>query len=151
MLSLPKCNSSELIPGFSVLKRLSPVDMPICGHKQLQRQNIEFWVQTWCKPCCALFAPASGLCRAVPHHADEENKLQAERSMTCWESLFCRCRQKSGSVLWLLSRWEPDITHEIETLRYPQTRDLSWYGTAVWVPRIIRFWSGEESVNKCLL
>lgn len=106
---------------------LTLVDTPICGRKQPQCQNIQFWVQTWCKLCCALFALASGLRCAVPHPMDEENKRQAERrlsSMTCWETAVCRRWQKS-SILWPLSRWDSDISPEIET-NFPEISWNSW-------------------------
>lgn len=65
---------SELIPGFSVLKRLSSWRHAHPRHKQLRRQDMEFWVQAWRQICCAPFALVSGLRFAVPHHTEEENK-----------------------------------------------------------------------------
>lgn len=143
MLSLPKCNSSmcsELIPGFSLLKHFSssshahlwPQTAAVSEHPVLGPNMIQTLL-------CLICSCIRVVLRCPASHG--RGKQTASRTQALFHDLL-----GNGGLQTLAekprSRWDSDISPEIETNFpeiYPGTHDLSWYGTAVWVPRVIGF------------
>lgn len=151
MLSLPKCNSSmcsELIPGFSVLKRLSscrhahlwPQTTATSEHRVLGPNMMQTFVVPYSLPHPGCVAPSR-----ITRRGGGGDKWQAERrlsSMTCWETIVCRRWRKSGVFC---HGYISALRLGPVFLRYCHSHDLCRCGTAVWVPQVIGSWSRGES------